>query len=175
MARPQNKKEMVEQGETSFLELFNLIDTIEDKEQVFNFSLANKKEAHWSRDRNIRDVLVHLYEWHRLLLVWLEENLAGRQRNFLREPYNWRNYGEMNQDFFREHQTTSFDKSVMLLKSSHKEVMEKLDSFNDKELFTKKYYSFTGTTNLASYIISSTSSHYKWAIKKLKLHKKNIK
>ena len=30
--------------------------------------IAAKKEAHWSRDKNVRDVLIHLYEWHQLML-----------------------------------------------------------------------------------------------------------
>lgn len=31
-----------------------------------------KKEAHWRRDRNLRDVLMHLNEWHLLLLEWVK-------------------------------------------------------------------------------------------------------
>ena len=35
----------------------------------FDFSDdAGKKEAHWGRDKNVRDVLIHLYEWHQLLI-----------------------------------------------------------------------------------------------------------
>jgi hypothetical protein len=38
----------------------------------FDFSAdASKKEQHWSRDRNLRDVLLHLYEWHQLFNKWV--------------------------------------------------------------------------------------------------------
>jgi hypothetical protein len=46
------------------------------------------KEAHWKRDKNLRDVLVHLYEWHQLLLNWFNSNQNGDTKTFLPEPYN---------------------------------------------------------------------------------------
>ncbi|MBM7037135.1 ClbS/DfsB family four-helix bundle protein [Vibrio sp. 188UL20-2] len=35
------------------------------------FADASIKEQHWSRDRNLRDVLLHLYEWHQLSIKWV--------------------------------------------------------------------------------------------------------
>ncbi|MGX2971984.1 ClbS/DfsB family four-helix bundle protein [Helicobacter sp. T3_23-1059] len=46
-------------------------------------------------------------------------------------------------------------------------VKQTLD-FSDNELFDKGYFAFTGNNTLGSYVISSTSSHYAWAIKQLK-------
>lgn len=44
----------------------------------FDFSDdEKKKEAHWSRDKNVRDVLIHLYEWHQLMIQFTEHNLSG--------------------------------------------------------------------------------------------------
>lgn len=38
---------------------------------AFDFGNDPKlKEAPWMRDRNMHDVRIHLYEWHRLLLDW---------------------------------------------------------------------------------------------------------
>lgn len=38
--------------------------------------------------------------------------------------------------------------------------------FSDEELFARGHFDFTGDLNLVSYITSSASSHYDWAIKK---------
>ncbi|KEQ37045.1 hypothetical protein SK137_1046 [Streptococcus mitis] len=48
-----------------------------------------------------------------------------------------------------------------------------IEVFSNDELFTKGVYKWTGGTSLGSYFISSTSSHYGWALKKLKAHQKN--
>lgn len=49
-----------------------------------------------------------------------------------------------------------------------------VEPFSDEELFTKGYLTWTGNSTLASYWISATSSHYDWAIKKIKRHKREL-
>lgn len=135
-----------------------------------------KQQAAFSfedRDKNLRDVLIHLHEWHRLLLNWIRSNQADKAVNFLPDPYNWKTYPQMNAEFWKKHQTTSLEEAITLLKGSHTDVLKLIEPFVDEELFTKKYFSWTGTTDLGSYCISATSSHYDWAMKKLKQHIKS--
>ncbi|MFD1898932.1 ClbS/DfsB family four-helix bundle protein [Enterococcus termitis] len=42
-------------------------------------SSYKKRKAHWLRDQNLRDVLIHLYEWHQLLLSWVISNQNGEE------------------------------------------------------------------------------------------------
>jgi hypothetical protein len=144
--------------------------TEEDRQASFAFDTAVDKEAHWSRDRNLRDVLAHLHEWHLLLLRWVEANTAGHAQPFLPAPYTWKTYGELNQVFWEQHQATSLDHVVDLVRESHDGVIQLIQRFTDEELFTKKYFAWTGTTSLGSYCVSATSSHYDWAMKKTRRH-----
>ncbi len=80
----------------------------------------------------------------------------------------------MNVEFFKKHQRTSLEDSIEMLKKSHKKSLALIQKFSNEELFTKKHYSWTGTTSLGSYCISATSSHYDWAMKKLRAHIKNV-
>lgn len=166
MARPTTKQELIAAANGQFEKLWKLIDSISEEKQQGEFSFED-------RDKNLRDVLIHLYEWHQLLLNWLRANHAGNAVPFLPEPYNWKTYPQMNVGFWKKHQSTTLKKAVTLLKESHAEVITLIHPFTDEELFTKKYFPWTGTTHLGSYCISSTSSHYDWAMKKLKQHIKN--
>lgn len=168
MARPTTKEQLVEASETNYEKLFETINVLCKEDQLKEFGFED-------RDRNIRDVLVHLYEWHQLLLNWVDLNLSGNKTNFLPAPYNWKTYVEMNIVFWKNHQTTSLDEAISLLEKSHTDVLEKIKQFSNEELFTNKYFSWTGTTSLGSYSVSATSSHYDWAIKKIKKHVKEIK
>lgn len=155
--------------------MWQMINEMPDDEQaaLFDFGVDFiKKEAHWKRDKNIRDILIHLYEWHQLLLKWVHSNLKGEMKAFLPEPYNWKTYGEMNLKIWKVHQATSFEDAKKMLLASHKEVMSLIEQFSNEELFEAKHFCWTGTTTLGSYCISNTSSHYDWAIKKLKMHAK---
>ena len=171
MARPTTKEELTTVSQEKFDKLWSIIDKMSKTQQEASFSPEMAfagKETHWARDKNLRDVLVHLYEWHQLLLAWVKANTNGKKRDFLPQPYNWRNYPDMNVAFWEKHQATTLPKAKGLLKDSHAEVMELLDHFSQEELFSKRSFSWTGTTTLGAYFISATASHYDWAIKKLK-------
>ncbi len=60
-----------------------------------------------------------------------------------------------------------------MVRESHDNVITLIESFSGDELFTKNHLSWTGKSTLASMCASATSSHYNWAIKKLKQFKKS--
>ena len=176
MARATTKEDLLCSAKENFESLFNLINSLSDVEQKgnFNFDETTGKEAHWKRDKNIRDVLIHLYEWHQLLINWVESNMNGDPKSFLPSQYNWKNYGEMNVEFWKKHQETKYENAVEMVKKSHEEVLEIIEKFTTEELFAKKQFNWTGSTTLGSYCVSATGSHYDWAIKKIKKYKKEL-
>lgn len=178
MGRPTTKTDLLNAAAAGYEKLNALIAerTEEELSTPFDFSKdEKKKEAHWRRDKNLRDVLVHLYEWHRLLLDWVEANQNGEERPFLPEPYNWRTYGDMNVEFWQKHQQTSLEAAKEMLEKSHRDVMALAESFSNEELFSKGVFKWGGGNALGSYFVSVTSSHYEWAMKKLKAHIKYCK
>ena len=176
MARPTTKPDLINAANESFEELNLLVSSLTEKELSTSFEFdEKKKEAHWKRDKNLRDVLIHLYEWHQLLLNWIQANQNGQKEPFLPKPYNWKTYGDMNMGFWRKHQNTKLDEAEMMLKESHGQVMKLAETFSNEELFSNGVYSWVGGSTLGSYFASNTASHYQWAIKKLKAHRKNCK
>jgi len=172
MPRPKTKTELISTANTGWDKMWKLIGAMPEEKLLAAFNFGNDpklKEAHWTRDKNLRDVLVHLYEWHRLLLNWTSANLNGETKPFLPEPYNWKTYGDMNVEFWKQHQSTSYEDAKEMLKESHSKVMALIETLTNEELFEKKHFSWTGTTTLGSYCISVTASHYDWAMKKIKL------
>lgn len=163
MPRPTTKAMLIQQSQENYEKLLKLINTLSPEEQEQTFSFED-------RDRNLRDILIHLYEWHQLLLLFVQRNMSGISSPFLPEPYNWRTYPDMNVEIWRKHQSTPLSKAKELLADSHQAALQALEPFTDEALFTKQFFPWTGTTSLGSYFVSATSSHYDWAIKKLKRH-----
>ena len=179
MPRATNKAELIASASAQWDKLWGLIDSLDEDAQNADFAfsedfLQSQKEAHWRRDKNLRDVLVHLFEWHQLLLEWTRANRNGEDRPFLPPPYSWKTYGDMNVGFWEKHQATPLAQAKEMLCDSHAEALGMIDSFTDEELFEKKHFSWTGTSNVGSYCISATSSHYDWAIKKVKQYIKQL-
>lgn len=177
MTRATTKQALIEASQVNYEKLTELILGLSQKEReaIFLFDLEKEKGAHWERDQNIRDVLVHLYEWHQLLIHWVTMNQMGNAKSFLPPGYNWRTYGEMNVEFWRRHQETSFEEALLLLEESHEEVMVLLAGISAEELFLKGAYPWVGGTTLGSYFVSATGSHYNWALKKIRKDQKNKK
>ena len=162
------KTELTAAANDGFEKMRRLIGSMSEEQQNAEFAFED-------RDRNVRDVLVHLYEWHRLLLNWMRSNLAGQPADFLPAPYNWKTYPQMNVGFWEKHRKTPLGDAVALLNKSHAEVTDMIGGLTDEQLFTKKHYPWTGTTSVGSYCVSATSSHYDWAVKKIKQHLKSFK
>ena len=162
MPRPQTKSELMTAANEKFAQLWRLIDTMQaPQEETFSFE---------DRDKNVRDILVHLYEWHTLFLQWVAHNRNGDPQPFLPAPYNWRTYPQMNVMFWEKHQNTPYETAKEWICDSHRQVVEVMDTFSNEQLFTKKLFPWTGTSHLGSYGISVTSAHYDWATKKIKKH-----
>jgi hypothetical protein len=95
MSRPTTKTDLITAANGQFDKLWKLVDSMSGEVQNTPFvgEMAEAgKETHWSRDKNLRDVLIHLYEWHQLLLNWVNANRKGEQKPFLPAPYNWKTY-----------------------------------------------------------------------------------
>lgn len=178
MGRPKSKVELIDAANQSYEKLTEAISSMTEQElaEPFDFSMdSKKKEAHWKRDKNVRDILIHLHEWHNLMLNWLENKTNETKRPFLLDGYNWRTYGDMNILFWRRGQDVPYEVALANFKKSHQEIMKAINTMPDEELFKKGMYDWVGGSTLGSYFTSATSSHYTWALKKIKAHKKNVK
>ncbi|MDR2882464.1 MAG: ClbS/DfsB family four-helix bundle protein, partial [Alistipes sp.] len=119
MSRATTKTDLITAAGEQFGKLWKLIDSMSNEQQngAFSDEMASAgKEAHWSRDKNLRDVLVHLWEWHHLLLDWVSANRSGVPKPFLPEPYNWKTYPAMNVEFWRKHQNTPLADAKSMLR-----------------------------------------------------------
>lgn len=168
MARPTTKEELLFQADENFNKLNTLIDSLSPEQQLGEFPFEG-------RDRQIRDSLCHLYEWHQLFINWVNSNQNGENKPFLPAPYNWKTYPGMNIEFFEKHQSTSFSDAREQLAKSHEACIQLINTFSNEELFTKKYFNWTGSTSLGGYAVSATSSHYDWALKTIRKYKKSFK
>ena len=83
MGRPTTKDELLKAAAENYAKLNELISSLTEEQLAASFDFSEdvkKKEAHWKRDKNLRDVLIHLYEWHMLLLNWVKANRFSPSR-----------------------------------------------------------------------------------------------
>lgn len=126
------------------------------------------------RDKNFRDVLMHLYEWHVMLERWYREGMDG-DIPFMPAPgYKWSTIKLLNMQIWKNYQDVTLNQAIKKLRLSHERVMNLIQLHSNEEIMTKKYYKWTKTSNLYSYFAANTSKHYEWAIKKCEVIAKSI-
>ncbi|MDR0432425.1 MAG: ClbS/DfsB family four-helix bundle protein [Bifidobacteriaceae bacterium] len=165
MPRPTTRAELIDAANSGFEKLNELIDAFPD-------SLHDSEFPFEDRDRRVRDVVAHLAAWHRMMLRWYAEGMAGAKPAIPAEGHTWQTTPALNATIWQDAQSVGLVDARSELRQTHAEVMALIETHSEEELFTKKRYAWTGSTSLGAYLISATSSHYDWAMKKLRKAKR---
>ncbi|KTD87907.1 ClbS/DfsB family four-helix bundle protein [Paenibacillus etheri] len=164
----QNEKEiLLMNSDKNFNLLLEIIESVPSRKRGFSVDTQE-------RDKNFRDVLMHLYEWHAMLERWYREGMDGDTPSMPAAGYKWSAIELLNLRIWEQYQDLSLNQAIKKLKLSHDRVMELIKLHTNEQLMTKKYYKWTKTSNLYSYFAANTSSHYIWAIKKCEVIAKSI-
>lgn len=161
MPRPKSKKELLEQSQSNYQKLIELINSLSEEKLHQDFPKG-------TLNRNVRDILTHLHQWHLFLLDWYKVGMKGEKPDMPAKGYTWQTLPALNKKIWKESQKIKTKEALIDLKRSYKKVQKIIEKHSNKELFEKKKYEWTGSTSLAAYLISNTCSHYNWAIKIIK-------
>ena len=167
MTRPTTKDSLLAACDEGMRLLLEEIDSIPLELQAQEFPFDGG-------DRRIRDVLCHLYEWHQLMIGWYEVGMGGGKPEMPAAGHTWKTTPALNEKLRAKHAGTSLEEARSHLAESHAAVRELIRTHTNEELFTKQRYPWTGTTSLGAYLVSSTSSHYDWARKKIRRFRKAL-
>ncbi|GAF63550.1 hypothetical protein BTS2_0441 [Bacillus sp. TS-2] len=158
MARTE-KEILLLKSNQNFHRLFEIIESIPSRKRGISIETEE-------RDKNFRDVLIHLYEWHAMLERWYKEGMNGDVPFIPAPGYKWRTIGLLNTKIWENYQEVTLNQAVKKIKLSHERVMELIKAHTNEQIITKKHYKWTNTSNLHNYFAANTSDHYAWAIKK---------
>ena len=154
MPRPTTKATLLALSQEEYEALNNLLAGFSD-DQLCQAGAVGE----WSA----KDVLAHLHAWQGMVLGWLAEERAGRKPELPAPGYKWSQIPAINQDIYEHYQNHTLEDVRGLLAETHKEMMSLIESLSQDQLYSPGHFTFTSKNNLATYLISSTSSHYLWA------------
>ena len=167
MPRPRSKSELLELSKINYDKLMELINSFSPEQQQGEFPPG-------TMNRNIRDLLAHLHEWHLMFLQWHDTGMTGEKPDIPARGYTWKTVPDLNRVIWEKYRDTPLAVIRKRFAESHRKVRNLIDQYSDEELFEKKRYKWTGSTSLGAYMISATSSHYDWASKLIRKYKKHV-
>ena len=154
MSKPTTKKEIIETAQKERAALEEFLDTL-TPEQMAQPNMIGE----WA----IKDVLAHLIEWEAMVMQWYETGKKGKMPAVPSAEYNWGQLPALNHAIFVKYRDKSLAEIQKNFKASYKKILKTIEAISEKELLTRKIYSWTNNNLLAAYFISATSSHYRWA------------
>ncbi|MBQ0734745.1 ClbS/DfsB family four-helix bundle protein [Aquimarina celericrescens] len=161
MPRPKTKNELVELSTKNYKRLLDYVNSFSEEKLASEFpkGLLN---------RNVRDVLAHLHHWHLMMMDWYTVGMKGNKPEMPAKGYTWKTTPDLNREIWKKYNTADLDDIKKQLQISFEDLQKIIHKHTEEELFEKRRYKWTGTTSLAAYLISATSSHYDWAYKLIK-------
>ncbi len=165
MPRPKTKLELIQLSNYNFDKLFTYVNSFDKQEQLKEFPKG-------TMNRSIRDVLAHLHHWHLMVLNWYKIGMTGKKLEMPAKGYTWKTTPALNLEIWKKYSNSDLEIIKSNLQDSFSRIQKIINKHSEEELFEKKRYKWTGTTSLASYLISATSSHYYWAFQLIKKAKK---
>lgn len=165
MPVPKTQEELIQQSQETYRKLNTLIDSYSLREQESEFSPG-------TMNRNIRDVLGHLHCWHVMLNDWYQVGMKGGNPVMPAKGYTWKDTQALNRKIWEDCQEIELEGIRNQLNESFLLIQEMIGKHTTEELFEKKRFHWTGSSNLATYIRVNTASHYTWAYKLIKRMKK---
>ena len=157
MRRFKTKEELILASEDTFSLLMKLIQGLSIDEQNLEFKFDY-------RDRNFRDVLAHLHEWHVMLFGYLDVSLNQKKEPSVpKEGYTWKEMDALNLEIWKSYQQTSLSEVKSLIVESHVRLLTIILDLSDEELFERSQFKWAPAT-LADFIDHCAAHHYEWAI-----------
>lgn len=131
MARPENKKQLIQFAEDEYAKLMTLVDKLSDKQRDSETIFDN---------RTVKDIVAHLYAWQLLELNWYTEGMGGKKPAIPAPGYTFKDTPALNEKLYLDYKDMSWKKLSDQFKKTHKKLLSLINSHSEKELFTKKKY-----------------------------------
>ena len=165
--RVRSKEHLLETINDTWRDLWSLIDEI-DASQC-ELRTQNDGVESWS----VKDIIAHLHGWHLLLLKWTKAK-PDVEIEMPAEGFKWNQTAELNQLILEKWKGVAFRSVCRRLKLSHNRVVQFVSGLSETQLLNAGSFSWTKRLPISSYIAPNTTSHYKWAIKKIKRLQKKL-
>jgi hypothetical protein len=153
--RPISKAELLESACAERRKLERKIDGLTPEELTVSGTMGE-----WT----VKDILQHLVDWEQRWISWYEAGKRGEEVHTPELGYNWRQMGQLNENYRRKHKDRSLDDVLVDFQASYKQITSVIERVPEEEMLKPGVYAWTGKLPLIAWIAGNTCEHYQWAI-----------
>ncbi|MFW9803148.1 MAG: ClbS/DfsB family four-helix bundle protein [Candidatus Thorarchaeota archaeon] len=154
MKKRKTKESIIERIHTERRRLEKNIEPLSDEDMLVPGVIAE-----WS----VKDIIAHLFDWEQRFLGWYEAGLRGEVPETPAPGLKWSQLHILNQEVFEKHRNRTLDDVKAEFRSSYERLLDTINGIPEEDLFEVGRYEWTGTENIAGYILANSANHYRWA------------
>lgn len=154
MPKPTTRQQLLAQSQAEFDALEKLL---------VSFDPAACEQPGVMGDWSVKDVLAHLHEWQQMFFGWYQAGLRGETPPLPGRGYKWNQLAALNHEIYLAYRDSPLDEVVGKWRTSHRQMLDLVQSLPEEDLFTPARFAWTGKHNLAGFISANTGDHYRWA------------
>lgn len=149
MSRFTSRQELLDDADQARARLERLLASIPDEAKLVEVTDG----------MSVKDFLTHRTEWGRMAMAWYTKARSGGIPAVPSETYGWGRLKELNAEIHARFADTPLDEAESQFRLVHDQLRDMIAGCTEDELFTKRYYPFTGSSDLATYFTSATGGH----------------
>lgn len=143
----------------------HLLDTLRTARQALEAALARLDDRTLAEtviagDWTGKDIMVHVADWERRFLRWVEIGRRGEIPERPEPGISWAEEDRLNQSVVEGARARSLDEVRAGFAAAHRAIYEALAAMSEDELFVPGYYAWTGDEPLANIVHGVTEDHY---------------
>lgn len=149
----------------TFSRKVNPLDTIANARAALEGTLARLDDQMLTEtviagEWTAKDIMVHVADWERRFLRWVEIGQRGEIPERPEPGISWAEEDWLNRSVVERGRSRSLDEVRAEFAAAHRAVYETIAAMSENELFTPGYYAWTGEEPLADIVRGVTINHY---------------
>lgn len=158
MPTPETQIALQTAAMRSFRSLEGVVDAIPPSERDAPFRVRD------GRDRDLQDVLDHVFAWHELLLGWIAAIERRETPAYPAEGFSWSELDELNLSLRDRSRTRGgAERAFARLQGSHAVALAKVGALDADVLFEATRFPWLGVP-FAEPVHECLGGHYDWAV-----------
>jgi hypothetical protein len=112
---------------------------------------------------SVKDILMHLVAWEKLLLDWYHAGIQGSHPVITPVGMSKKAIDALNQEIYEKNRRLRLDAVLSDFRTSYQQTLTTIKAIPEDDMFIHGRFEWTGRLTLADYITGNTCNHYAWA------------
>ena len=143
-----------------------ILDLIRDERGRLQAVIEQLSEAQirapvFEGGRTVKDILIHIAAWERLMTQWIDETYAGVVPQRPAPGMSWDDLDQLNEQIYQGNKDKALSEILASYDASYAQALKAVEGMTDQDLFDGKRFEWRNGDPMWHMVAANTWWHYK--------------